>query len=380
MEKMLQEQYSVKWEYNLQLFAKDGPGGEKTEPATSKRLKEAREEGKVAKSKELNSAFELLTLFLVLKFFISTIGNGIFECFHDIFKLMPDILNDSVGGFSIKQATYLINYGVKKMTLILLPVFVIASVVTFLVSLVQVRWKPTAKPMKPKFSKMNPIQGFKKILSKDSIFELIKSLAKIVLICIIAYNNIKDYADELFILYEISLNQAVALVGEVIIDTGLKISIAYLVLGIVDYAYNKHKFNEDMKMTKQEVKDEFKNTEGNPEIKGKQRQIMRQVSQRRMMQSVPQADVVITNPTHLSVALKYDTEVASAPIVTAKGEDYLALKIREIARENKVEIVENKPLARMLYANVDIGAQVPPELYQAVAEVLAMVYQNKNIS
>ena len=380
MEKMLQEQYSVKWEYNLQLFAKDGPGGEKTEPATSKRLKEAREEGKVAKSKELNSAFELLTLFLVLKFLISTIGNGIFECFHDIFKLMPDILNDSVGGFSIKQATYLINYGVKKMTLILLPVFVIASVVTFLVSLVQVRWKPTAKPMKPNVSKMNPIQGFKKILSKDSIFELIKSLAKIVLICIIAYNNIKDYADELFILYEISLNQAVALVGEVIIDTGLKISIAYLVLGIVDYAYNKHKFNEDMKMTKQEVKDEFKNTEGNPEIKGKQRQIMRQVSQRRMMQSVPQADVVITNPTHLSVALKYDTEVASAPIVTAKGEDYLALKIREIARENKVEIVENKPLARMLYANVDIGAQVPPELYQAVAEVLAMVYQNKNIS
>ena len=232
--------------------------------------------------------------------------------------------------------------------------------------------------MKPKFSKMNPIQGFKKILSKDSIFELIKSLAKIVLICIIAYNNIKDYADELFILYEISLNQAVALVGEVIIDTGLKISIAYLVLGIVDYAYNKHKFNEDMKMTKQEVKDEYKNTEGDPQIKGRQRQRMREASQRRMMQDVPKADVVITNPTHLAVALKYDAGQAKAPVVLAKGEDYLAQKIKEKARECHIEIVENKPLARMLYANVDIGAEIPPELYQAVAEVLAMVYNLKN--
>ena len=172
--------------------------------------------------------------------------------------------------------------------------------------------------------------------------------------------------------------QVIILIGSIVIDAGLKISIVYLVVGIVDWLYQKHKFKEDMKMTKQEVKDEYKNTEGNPEIKGRQRSKMREASQRRMMQNLPTADVVITNPTHLSVAIKYDADKNSAPIVIAKGEDFLAMKIREIARENNIEIVENKPLARMLYANVDIGAEVPPELYQAVAEVLAFVYSLKN--
>lgn len=149
-------------------------------------------------------------------------------------------------------------------------------------------------------------------------------------------------------------------------------------IGAADWIYQKHKFHEEMKMTKQEVKDEYKNTEGNPEIKGKQRQRMQEASRRRMMQDVPKADVIITNPTHLAVALKYDSNESKAPVVLAKGEDYLALKIREVAKENHVEIVENKPLARMLYANVDIGQEIPPELYQAVAEVLAMVYNMKN--
>ena len=182
----------------------------------------------------------------------------------------------------------------------------------------------------------------------------------------------------MFILYEIPLSQAIVLCGNIIINTGLKISLVYLIVGIADWAYQKHKFNEDMKMTKQEVRDEFKNTEGNPEIKSRQRQRMREVSQRRMMQDIPNADVVITNPTHLSVAIAYDNEKAKAPIVLAKGEDYLAMKIRELARENDVEIVENKPLARTLYATVEVGEEIPPELYQAVAEVLAMVYHMKH--
>ena len=180
-------------------------------------------------------------------------------------------------------------------------------------------------------------------------------------------------------LYDLGLNQAVALVGTLIINTGIKISIVYLVIGLADFIYQKHKFNEDMKMTKQEVKDEYKNTEGDPQIKGRQRRKMQEVSQKRMMQDVPKADVVITNPTHFAVALKYEAEVSSAPVVLAKGEDYLAQKIKEVARENKIEIVENKPLARMLYHNVDVGAEIPPELYQAVAEVLAAVYKAKNI-
>ncbi|MBE5906429.1 MAG: flagellar biosynthesis protein FlhB [Lachnospiraceae bacterium] len=370
----------IKYAYNLQLFAKDGPGGEKTEPATAKKLKDARDEGKVAKSKELDSAFQLLALFIVIKLLIGYLGNNLMEGFFGVYNRIPDIVNDSIGGFSNKQAMMLTSYGLRHIFWTVFPVFIVGVGITLVVSIIQVKWKVTFKPMKPNFGKLNPLQGAKKILSKDSLFELVKSIAKIGLICIIAYKNISNYQDELFILYEIELKQAIGLVGEIIIDTGLKISIFYIILGIIDYLYSKHKFNEDMKMTKQEVKDEFKNTEGNPEIKGRQRQVMRQASQRRMMANVPQADVVITNPTHLSVALKYDTEIASAPIVVAKGEDYVALKIREIAKENHVEIVENKPLARMLYANVEIDEQVPPELYQAVAEVLALVYQKREAS
>ena len=149
----------------------------------------------------------------------------------------------------------------------------------------------------------------------------------------------------------------------------------YMIFAMADFLYQKWKFKEDMKMSKQEVKDEYKNSEGDPQIKSQIKQRMRQASQRRMMQSVPEADVVITNPTHLAVAIRYDSTESDAPVVIAKGEDYLAQKIKEVAREHSIEIVENKPLARMLYHNVDIGSQIPPELYQAVAEVLATVYK-----
>ncbi len=199
-----------------------------------------------------------------------------------------------------------------------------------------------------------------------------------IFIVYVAYSAVKDNADDLFILYDIPLLQAILLCGQIILDTGLRIGFVYLIIGLADWFYQKHKFHEEMKMTKQEVKDEFRNTEGNPEIKGKQRQKMQEASRRRMMQDVPKADVIITNPTHISVAIKYDANEAKAPVVLAKGEDYLALKIRETAKEHHIEIVENKPLARMLYTNVDIGQEIPPELYQAVAEVLAMVYNLKN--
>ena len=327
-----QKQLHLIMEWDLQWFAKDGPGGEKTEPATAKKLREAREDGKVVKSKELTAAFDLIILFLVLKIFVSFVGNR------------------------------LMNF------------FAFGFVVTALISVIQVGWKVTGKPLQPKFDKFNPINGFKRIFSKDSIFELVKSILKIFVIVYVAYTSIRGHAQDIFILYEIPLMQAIMLCGTVIINAGLKISLVYLVIGLADFIYQKYRFNEDMKMTKQEVKDEFKNTEGNPEIKGRQRQRMREASRRRMMQDVPKADVVITNPTHFAVAIKYDAETSKAPVVLAKGEDYLAQKIKEAAREHHIEIVENKPLARMLYANVDIGQEIPPELYQAVAEILAMVY------
>lgn len=365
-------------EYNLQWFAKDGEGGEKTEPATAKKLKDARDDGKVTKSRELTAAFDLIVLFLVLKIFISFVGERLVGIFDYVYSRMPDFLKINSTSVSSVAASHYMADILFQMLLTMLPFLLFGFLITFLVSVVQVGWKVTGKPLKPDLNKFNPINGFKRIISKDSLFELLKSIIKIAVIFWVAYSRVKNHKEELFILYEIPLNQAIALIGSVIIDTGLYISIVYLVIGFADFAYQKHKFNEDMKMTKQEVKDEFKNTEGDPQIKGRQRRKMQETSQRRMMHDVPKADVVITNPTHLAVAVKYDADVNAAPVVLAKGEEYVAQKIKEVARENNIEIVENKPLARMLYHNVDIGAEIPPELYQAVAEVLATIYKARN--
>lgn len=364
--------------YQLQWFAKDGPGGEKTEEPTAKKLDDARKDGKVVKSRELNSAFDLIVLFLVLKIFTSYIYNGFLNVFSFVYTRIPEFVKSNAEEFTEHSAASFMNIVLIESLQMMLPFFLIGLAVCILVSVIQVGWKVTTKPMEPKFDKFNPINGFKRIISKDSLFELLKSILKLILIAYVAYTSIRKNADELFILYDIPLMQAIILCGEVIVDTGFKIAIIYLVLGVADWFYQKHKFHQDMMMTKQEVKDEYKNTEGNPEIKGKQRQRMQEASKRRMMQDVPKADVIITNPTHLSVALRYDANEAKAPVVIAKGEDYLALKIREVAKEHHIEIVENKPLARMLYANVDIGQEIPPELYQAVADVLAMVYNLKN--
>ena len=364
--------------YNLQWFAADGEGGEKTEPATDKKLRDARDEGKVAKSKELTAAFDLIVLFLVLKVFMSFVSGKLLGFFSYIYNRMPDFLNETQKNMSSITVRNFMNDIILQFLLTCLPFFIFGVVVTILVSIVQVGWKVTTKPMAPKLDKFNPINGFKRIFSKDSVFELIKSVIKIGVILYMAYSSIKSHQNDIFILYELPLKRAVALVGDIIINTGLKISIVYLIVGIVDYIYNKHKFNEDMKMTKQEVKDEFKNTEGDPAIKGQQRKRMQEASQRRMMQDVPKADVVITNPTHFAVAIKYDADTNQAPVVTAKGQDYVAMKIKEIARENNIRIVENKPLARMLFHNVELGAEIPPELYQSVAEILAMIYKENH--
>lgn len=363
--------------YNLQWFA-DGEGGEKTEPATQKKLDDARKEGKVAKSKDLTQGIDLLVLFLLIKVFVSYMGERFIGLFDSTLGRMAEFMAVNQKQVSMQAFGTILGNAFIEVLLISWPFLVFGFVITFIVTVYQVGWKVSAKTMEPKLSKFNPINGFKRIFSKDSLFELLKSIVKIGVIAYVAYSNIVDEADNLFILYEIDLKQAVALVGTIIIEFGIEISIIFILIGIVDYFYQKWKFGEDMKMTKQEVKDEYKNTEGDPQIKGRIRQKMREASQRRMMQDVPKADVVITNPTHFAVAIKYDAEVSKAPIVVAKGEDFLAQKIKEVAREHNVEIVENKPLARMLYHNVDIGAEIPPELYQAVAEVLAMVYHMKN--
>ncbi len=362
----------------LQWFAKDGEGGEKTEEPTAKKLSDARNDGKVAKSKELDNAAGLLLLFILLQITMSNLGGGMLGLFETFYNRIPEFLDDSSNGVSAVFASKLVRQALMDAFDMVMPFFAAGCFVMFVVNVLQVKWKITTKPLRPDFKKFNPISGFKRFFSKDSLVELLKAFVKIILIVWIAYSAIVDDSKNLLLLYDMSLVQAIMYIGSVIINAGMKISMAYFIIGIADYIYQKWKFKDDMKMTKQEVKDEYKNAEGDPQVKGKQKAKMREASQRRMMQDVPRADVVITNPTHYAVALKYDAQEAEAPIVLAKGTDYLALQIKEKAKEAKVEIVENKPLARMLYANVEIGEEIPPELYQTVAEILAAVYRLKN--
>lgn len=291
-----------------------------------------------------------------------------------VYNRIPVICKLNGGTSPMGDISVLLRTVMLRLLIILLPVLLIGFAVAFVSDLFQVKWRPTSKPLQPKFSKLNPLNGIKKIFSAQSLVELVKSVAKILLIALVTYSYIKKKSGLLYALYDMSMMQAVNLIGETVIELGIRISAIYMIIAGADFMYQKYKFKNDMKMTKQEVKEEYKNAEGDPEIKGKIKARMREASQRRMMQAIPKADVVITNPTHYAVAIRYDTEVAPAPIVVAKGSDYLAQKIKQIARENNVEIVEDKPLARMLYANVDVDKQIPPELYQAVAEILAMVY------
>ena len=361
-------------EYNLQFFAKDGPGGEKTEPATQKKLNDARKEGQVAKSREIANGMGLLALFLVLKIWTGNMGISFLETFQAIYNKIPQVTRLLEGTSPMREMTTLLKHAAIQLVTIILPILLIGMVVAFACDYAQVKWKPTTKPLQPKFSKLNPIKGFQKIFSANSLVELLKSIIKIVLIVFMAKGYLEDKTDYLLLFYDMDIMAVLGLILQTVTDLGIRIAVVYLIFAFGDYAYQKWKFAEDMKMTKQEVKEEYKNQEGDPQIKGKIRQKMQEVSRRRMMQALPQADVVITNPTHYAVAIKYDPSISDAPVVVAKGQDFLAQKIKEIAKEHKVEIVENKPLARMLFANVEVGEAVPPELYQAVAEVLAFVY------
>lgn len=359
--------------YRLQFFADEG--GDKTEEPTAKKLSDARKEGQVAKSMELVTATMLLAMFVMLKVVVGYIGTQFIEGFTKIYPLFGEMISDD---FSRITATALLQDALLDVALISLPIFVAAVVVSFAINVAQVKWQITTKPLKPKGSKLNPVNGMKRIFSKDKLFELVRDSFKIIFIFIIAYTSLKNETDLLTLLYDFSLEQAVVLIGDMVIDLGIKISAFYFVIGLADYIYQKLKFKRDLRMTKQEIKDEYKQQEGDPQIKGKIKSKMREASQRRMMQQLPEADVVITNPTHFACAIKYDKDTAEAPVLIAKGADYVAQKIKEVAKEHDIPIVENKPLARMLYYNVDLDKEIPKELYQMTAEVLAYVYKLKN--
>lgn len=359
---------------NLQFFAdNEGAGGEKTEAPSDYRKEKAREEGQVAKSVEINTAILIVGLFFALKMTASFMYKNLIKVLNQNLVLIesPDAL------FTPSAISKWVTRAFGDMLFTALPIFGVAMVLGIVANIIQVGWKPTGKALKPKFNRLNPIEGMKRIFSKKAFLELFKSLGKFGLIAYILYLCIVDEILAMVNLVNVSADQAMIYIGKVVVSLGIKVGGFFAIIAVIDYFFQRRELMKNLMMSKQEVKEEYKQLEGDPNIKQQRRNKQRQMSMSRMMQDVKTADVIITNPTHFAVGIKYDRDAVDQrpPYVVAKGQDYLALRIKEIAKENKVEIVENKPLARTLYATCEVGDSIPEELYQSVAEVLAFVYK-----
>ncbi len=358
---------------NLQLFAGGAGGGEKTEKATPKKRREARKKGQVFQSREISTTMVLLFVFISLRLFGSNIYKQLAEFMTKVFTEYPKIEDLYMPDILLRVFIDGLMVFFKAVG----PVLLTGLITGLIVSYAQVGFLFTLETLKPNFSRISPIAGMKRLFSMKGIVELVKAVLKVAAIGYVTYSYLNGKVQSMMSLMDTDIISAASFIGITSIDLAIRICMVLMVIGAFDFAYQWWEFEKDMKMTKQEIKEEYKQIEGNPEIKAKIKQKQRQMSMRRMMQEVPKADVVITNPTHFACALKYDQKTAAAPVLLAKGQDYTAHRIKEIAKENKVEIVENKPLARMIYDTVEIGQAIPPELYQAVAEVLAFVYSLK---
>jgi flagellar biosynthesis protein FlhB len=265
----------------------------------------------------------------------------------------------------------------QQMGLILAPVFMIAVVIGVTSNIMQVGFLFSTESIQLKLEKIDPIKGFKRIFSMRAIVELLKSILKISVVGLVTFFVIWQRMDEIMLLSQKTVGAALATISDITVTVGIYASIALLFIALLDYLYQKFDFEKNIRMSKQDIKDEYKNIEGDPLIKSKIKQKQREMSMQRMMQEIPKADVVITNPTHYAIALRYDEEKLEAPFIVAKGVDYVAQKIKYVAKENDVVMVENRPLARALYDQADIGQAIPEELFKAVAEILAFVYKTK---
>lgn len=345
---------------------------EKTEKATPKKRSDQRKEGNIFQSKEVVIALSLIVTFVAFRFLYSIIESTLSKTIKSFFSLVGtmDSLHQS-------DMTDLFIKGLIDFVIASAPMLLIASFVGIAATVFQTKGLVTFKSIKPKFSRMNPLNGIKNMLSLKGIMELLKSIIKIVILFYIIYITVEDEVIKLPKMMDIPIENAAPEIGEMLWGISFKIMIAFAALSVADYMYQRWDYEKNLRMTKQEVKEEYKMTEGDPKVKGQIKQKQQAMSRQRMMQAVPEANVVIRNPTHFAVALKYDHEKNSAPVIVAKGEDYMALKIIEIAQEHDIPVMENKPLARALYAEVDIDREIPSEFYAPVAEVLAYVYSLK---
>lgn len=344
---------------------------ERTEKATGRRRQKAREEGKVAKSMELNSAIILCLGFLSLYLIGPSLADQTMNMLRHTFSNAPVIAASDPTFVSV------FNNAMYKYFMILLPIFGILFVIAFGSNAAQVGFKVSTKVLEPKFEKLDLVSGLKRMFSLKSLVQLFRDSAKLFIVGFVAYKVIASEFDSFFMLPDMSVVQFASFLGKTAFFMVLKISGVIFALAILDYIYQKYEFEKSIRMSKQDMKDEYKDTEGSPQLKSRIRQVQRQMAQNRMMKAVPTADVVVTNPTHLAVAIKYDPDQMDAPTIIAKGERLIAQKIKEVAREAGVPVIEDKPLARALFKMCSIGDLVPSKLFRAVAEVLAYVYKQK---
>ena len=345
---------------------------EKTEEPTPKKRQEVKEKGEVAKSKELPSVTVLLAALISLSLFGSFMYNHIQIIMKGAFSF-PDIHN-----FEIPELLKFAQNIIGRFIILLSPLFAAIFITAILSNIMQVGFIVSGESITPKLSKIDPIKGFGRLFSKQSFMELIKSLLKLTIVGGIAFLTIKGEMKNFALLGEMEINSIFIYILKIFFKIFIRCSLAMIILVIVDYAFQKWEFENRIKMTKQEVKDEFKKSEGDPLIKSRIRSIQMEMARKRMMRNVPEADVVITNPTHLAIALKYDSSTMIAPKVVAKGSRKIAQKIKDVALEHEIPILENKVLARNLYPLVEVDQEIPPAFYQTVAEVLAYIYRLKS--
>ena len=351
-------------------MADDEQQEERTEEPTEKRRREFREEGKVAQSQEVNTALLFSAALLLWYFYLPGFWEGL-QTFLAYFWREAGTL-----ALTPESVVHLLLLCLKRFAVLLWPLLLTAVLIGIAANLVQIGPLFTLKPLQPKASKMNPIKGAARLVSKKALFEVVKSLMKIAVVGIIVATTVMSNLEKLLSLTQVSVGESLGFFVHLCGVILLKCCLALLFVAVLDYLYQRYEMEEQMKMTKKELKDENKETEGDPELKKKMKSVQKEMANKRMMAEVPESDVVITNPTHIAVALAYRREEMDAPQVMAKGTDHLAQRIRSLARENEVPVVQNPPLAQGLN-EVELGESIPPEMYKAVAEILAYVYNLK---
>ncbi|MDD3429641.1 MAG: flagellar biosynthesis protein FlhB [Oscillospiraceae bacterium] len=346
--------------------------GEKTEKATPKRKQDERKKGNIFKSQDLITAVSLLVTFYSLQ----ALGPFVMQTLQNLIKTYfgKAAVQTTLSATDVR---IVLLDSIKAVGVTALPLLLIAGLVAIVVTMAQTRMLVTGEAIKFKMSHLNPIQGLKKMFSMRGVVELVKASAKITVLLYLVYNKAKEYLPRFAKLMDMTVPEGLSMFGEFIMSVVATAGAIFMLLSAADYAYQWWEYEKNLRMSKQEIKEEYKNTEGDPQIKGKIKERQRKQAMSRMMQSVPQADVVVRNPTHFAVAIGYNPDNNRAPVVLAKGADLIAMRIVQIAEENKITTLENKPLARGLYDTVEVGREIPEQFYQPVAEVLAFVYSLK---